>query len=345
MPAPTLEADFAAEGGASCSPWCRVSTLPAPSRRPRRCSSSATPSCRPITRQATGRRARLRRSDRQGAQPPLAHRSRAMGALQARPARRAHPGRRGAGHEPRPVEGGEGDRRGFLLRRGRRARDAHDLRSRRRQAVDLRLSGRRRRSNAGRDAALLRRRRSTRRRQTFVARPLFLSFRSTHEVLHAVDTVFGRELAGRSRHRPTKRIRRTVRREPGHVVLMPRTVRQKSKEAGGLDRALRRAERGGDGACRTRSPTRFCGSGTRSLPSGKRLRDGEILDPCAPSRRFRRGDEPRASQPADPDGRRRPHSGLDPYRGARSPGARRRDAAAGRRPAARRAAEEPAASA
>ncbi len=110
----------------------------------------------------------------------------------------------------------------------------------------------------------------------FVERPLFLSFRSTREVLHAVDTVFGADLASQitasnyeahSSHRDH---------EPGHVVLLPRAVRRKAEEPedwtapydapSAAETEL--AERIADEVNRIRNTV---------LPSGKRLRDGEIL--------------------------------------------------------------------
>lgn len=110
----------------------------------------------------------------------------------------------------------------------------------------------------------------------FVARPLYLSFRSTREVLYAVDTVFGGELAAAitaSSYTP-----HAARRDehPGHLVLLPREVRKKAEEpedwtapfdapsAAETDLAERIAKEIG----RIRNTV---------LPSGKRLRDGEIL--------------------------------------------------------------------
>ena len=98
-----------------------------PPRRPRlRCNRRAPHRRRRHSailspRQAARRRTRFLRPDRQGAQPSVARRRGPVGALQARPARGAHPGRRGAGHEPRPVASRAGDRRGFFRGRGRRA--------------------------------------------------------------------------------------------------------------------------------------------------------------------------------------------------------------------------------
>ena len=68
---------------------------------------------------------------------------RRLGALAARRRPRPHPGRRGAGHEPGAVAGDRGDLGRVLRRRRRPRRHPHDLRRRRREAVDLQLPGRR----------------------------------------------------------------------------------------------------------------------------------------------------------------------------------------------------------
>jgi ATP-dependent helicase/nuclease subunit A len=110
----------------------------------------------------------------------------------------------------------------------------------------------------------------------FAALPLFLSFRSTREVLNAVDAVFTSErselitASGYEAHASHRD------REPGHVVVMPRIVRTKPDEpedwttpfdapsAAETDLAQRIA----DEIATIRGTV---------LPSGKRLRDGEIL--------------------------------------------------------------------
>ena len=110
----------------------------------------------------------------------------------------------------------------------------------------------------------------------FVARPLFLSFRSTNEILLAVDKVFEKQLAGEitasayeahATNRPT---------EPGHIIVLPRTVREKRPEPeewtepytapSAAETML--ANNVADEIARIRKTV---------LPSGKRLRDGEIL--------------------------------------------------------------------
>ena len=110
------------------------------------------PLCR---RQAASRRARLRRPDRRHAPPAGERRERRLGALQARRRHRPRAGRRGAGHQPRPVGGDPPPHRGVLRRRKRGRPRAHDLRGRRHQAVDLRLPARRS-GEALRDARLVR---------------------------------------------------------------------------------------------------------------------------------------------------------------------------------------------
>jgi ATP-dependent helicase/nuclease subunit A len=113
-------------------------------------------------------------------------------------------------------------------------------------------------------------------RAPFVARPLSLSFRSTREVLDAVDTVFDSELAERITASSYEAHASYREEKPGHVVVMPRIVRQKADEpedwtapydapsAAETDLANCIAEEIG----RLRNTV---------LPSGKRLDDGEIL--------------------------------------------------------------------
>jgi ATP-dependent helicase/nuclease subunit A len=110
----------------------------------------------------------------------------------------------------------------------------------------------------------------------FVARPLSLSFRSTREVLDAVDTVFDGELAARITASDYEAHSSYREDKPGHVVVMPRVVRPKVEEpedwtapydapsAAETDLANRIAE----------EIARLRGS---VLPSGKRLDEGEIL--------------------------------------------------------------------
>ena len=120
----------------------------------------------------------------------LAHGQSALGALQARSRHRPRADRRGAGHQP----GAVGDHRAAgrrIHRRRRRARQrqAHDLRGRRREAVDLLVPGRGA-AQVRRDAAALRAR--VRQRRARLSRPCSFqhSFRSAPNVLGAVDAVF-----------------------------------------------------------------------------------------------------------------------------------------------------------
>ena len=93
--------------------------------------------------QGAPRRARLRRPGRQDGQPSALLGRGRVGALQARWRPRPHPGRRGAGHEPRAVERDPRAGRGVLLGCRRQRDDAHAVCRRRREAVDLWLPGRR----------------------------------------------------------------------------------------------------------------------------------------------------------------------------------------------------------
>jgi ATP-dependent helicase/nuclease subunit A len=113
-------------------------------------------------------------------------------------------------------------------------------------------------------------------REAFVARPLFLSFRSTQEVLHAVDTVFGKELAGEitastyeahSTNRPDA---------PGHVILLPRTVRR-SKEEPEEWTAPYDAPKAAESELAETIADEILRIRNEPLPSGKRLSDGKIL--------------------------------------------------------------------
>jgi ATP-dependent helicase/nuclease subunit A len=112
--------------------------------------------------------------------------------------------------------------------------------------------------------------------QPFVERPLFLSFRSTREVLKAVDEVFTPDLAEKitavgyeahSSHRDD---------QPGQVVVMPRIVRQKPEEPEEWTEPY-----DAPSAAETELARNIAGEIKRIrntiLPSGKRLEDGEIL--------------------------------------------------------------------
>ena len=126
----------------------------------------------------------------------------------------------------------------FFSGEGVDALDPHDLRRRRRQAVDLRLPGRRA-CDAGRRCSTSSKEGSTKRRSRLSrARCSSRSARRTRCCI-AVDTVFGKQLAGEitastyeahATNRPT---------EPGHVVAAAAHGPAKDGGAGGVDRALR----------------------------------------------------------------------------------------------------------
>jgi ATP-dependent helicase/nuclease subunit A len=94
-------------------------------------------------RQATARGARLRRPDRGDAAPSGERSQCGVGALQTGRRHRPCAGRRGAGHQPRPMGGDPAADRGILRRPGRGRAQPHGVRRRRHQAVDLRLPARR----------------------------------------------------------------------------------------------------------------------------------------------------------------------------------------------------------
>ena len=109
-------------------------------------------------------------------------------------------------------------------------------------------------------------------------RPLYLSFRSTREVLSAVDTVFERELAGEDHRldlsRPTPRTAPT---SPGTSCSCRAPCgRSARSRRTGPSPTLRRAPRRRSWP-RTIADEDSAGFSGTLLPSGKRLRDGEIL--------------------------------------------------------------------
>ena len=112
--------------------------------------------------------------------------------------------------------------------------------------------------------------------QELIARPLTLSFRSTREVLEAVDTVFRSPLdqkitaSGYSAHSS----RRDA--EPGHVVLLPRRVRPKAEEPEDWTESYDAPTAAETELARTIAAEIDAIRG-RPLPSGKVLTDGEIL--------------------------------------------------------------------
>ena len=103
-------------------------------------------------------------------------------------------------------------------------------------------------------------------KHAFVARPLSLSFRSTREVLDAVDTVFGKRPRGKDHGLELRgpfvsplRCARPRRASAAHSAA-------EDGGAGGLDRALRCAERGGNRARRTDRRRDRCGCAARRFP-------------------------------------------------------------------------------
>ena len=161
---------------------------------------------------------------------------RRLGALQARRRHRPRAGRRGAGHQPRPVGGDPPPDRGILRRRRRRRAQPHGVRRRRHQAVDLRLPARRSAQAQG-DARVVRRA-SRSPSSDFVPVDLNVSFRSTPAVLDAVDWVFGEDEAARGVAEPgdvepsaqpqgRARPRRAV--AAGQRAARPRSTRPTSK--------------------------------------------------------------------------------------------------------------------
>ncbi|MGH6926001.1 MAG: double-strand break repair helicase AddA [Propylenella sp.] len=113
-------------------------------------------------------------------------------------------------------------------------------------------------------------------KESFVTLPLYLSFRSTRELLSAVDTVFNTALAAEITASTYTAHASFREKYPGHVVVLPRTVRRKREEPedwtapytapSAAETEL--AERIADEIVRIRNTV---------LPSGKRLSDGEIL--------------------------------------------------------------------
>ena len=151
----------------------------------RRCRDLALPGG-----EGPARAARLRRPDRQDA-GPARRGSSGLGALQARPRHRPRADRRGAGYEPEAM-GDHPAADGRILRRRRRARRrAHDLRGRRREAIDLLVPGRGA-ARVRRHAPHLRDGSAEAIDQELRYVPFRHSFRSGPNVLGAVDKVFER---------------------------------------------------------------------------------------------------------------------------------------------------------
>ncbi len=112
--------------------------------------------------------------------------------------------------------------------------------------------------------------------EAFVERPLFLSFRSTREILEAVDAVFCGALAEEitasdyevhAAHRGD---------EPGRVVIMPRIVRERAEEPEDWT-APYDAPSAAETTLAERIAEEIAELRGTALPSGKRLSDAEIL--------------------------------------------------------------------
>ena len=110
----------------------------------------------------------------------------------------------------------------------------------------------------------------------FVARPLFLSFRSTREVLNAVDQVFNGELAQKITASTYEAHASHRDHAPGHVVVMPRVVRQKHDEPEDWT-APYDAPSAAETELAGRIADEIANIRNTVLPSGKRLEDGGIL--------------------------------------------------------------------
>ncbi len=110
----------------------------------------------------------------------------------------------------------------------------------------------------------------------FVARRLFLSFRSTREVLNAVDQVFNGELAQKITASTYEAHASHRDHAPGHVVVMPRVVRQKGEEPGDWT-APYDAPSAAETELAGKIADEIANIRNTVLPSGKRLDDGGIL--------------------------------------------------------------------
>jgi len=110
----------------------------------------------------------------------------------------------------------------------------------------------------------------------FVSRPLFLSFRSTREVLNAVDEVFTGELAQKITASTYEAHASHRDHAPGHVVVMPRVVRQKHDEPDDWTAPYDAPSAAETDLAHTIADeiAAICNT---VLPSGKRLEGGGIL--------------------------------------------------------------------
>ncbi len=112
--------------------------------------------------------------------------------------------------------------------------------------------------------------------ESFVERPLFLSFRSTREILDAVDTVFRGELAEEITASDYEAHAAHRNDEPGRVVVMPRIVRERAEEPEDWT-APYDAPSAAETTLAERIAEEIAKLRGSALPSGKRLSDAEIL--------------------------------------------------------------------
>ena len=111
---------------------------------------------------------------------------------------------------------------------------------------------------------------------TFAELPLFLSFRSTREVLEAVDAVFDGEIAAKITASDYEAHASRREADPGHVVMMPRIVRQKVEDPEDWTTPFD-APTAAETELAQRLAEEIRSLRGATLPSGKRVRDGEIL--------------------------------------------------------------------
>jgi ATP-dependent helicase/nuclease subunit A len=112
--------------------------------------------------------------------------------------------------------------------------------------------------------------------EKFVRRPLFLSFRSTREVLSAVDQVFKPELATKITAATYEAHASFRDDKPGHVVLMPRIVREKPEDPQDWTEPYD-APPAAESELARQVAAEIKRIRNTVLPSGKLLRDGQIL--------------------------------------------------------------------
>ena len=208
-------------------------------------------------------------------------RHRRLGALAARRRPRPHPGRRGAGHQPGAVAG---DRRAVrrVLRRPRRPRrPAHDLRRRRREAVDLQLPGRRP-GGVRRQARATSRACSTGSATRSQHCDLLYSFRSAPPILQLVDAVFAGPAGEGSTQAVAHHAERARPAGPGRAVAVPAEAREAGGRADWDEPAHgRRARRPGRDGWRARSPARSAAGSTPAArcpaTTAEPIRAGDVM--------------------------------------------------------------------